>query len=433
MTEVRVVLSGADELEVMGVAGLEAELGGLRRVRARLDGHEARLLSALAKARQRAANRRGREPDSDTGSEDEAGSGSKPNPGPPAPSRKAQREAEARSQRLTANPDVADALEGGDINSEQADYLANTDLPDDIKARLLAGAKGQSADETRAAVREAEREQTREDPEERLARQRRRRRGSCGIDNEDMIWFTATLDPVTGAALKAEYDRRERAAFHHDMRTITDPRKRRSHQQRGADVIASMLTDGLIPAADQADPTAGARERAAGCVNLIIDIDQLAKPDGTAQTLDGTQIPASIARSMLCRAQINAWYQQADRRQLDLAYDVQYATPTQKLALAIRDGTCRWKHCNTEAQRCEAHHLHHREHGGTTNLDNLALLCPHHHDRLHAANKRLAMGDTPDHWQLQDAHGTVISEWTKPPRRQRKRAGKPPDQHAGAG
>ncbi|MEZ5279972.1 MAG: hypothetical protein R2770_05835 [Acidimicrobiales bacterium] len=236
MTAVRVVLSGAEQLAVMDVAGLEAELGGLRRVRARLDGHEARLLSALTKARQRAANRKGKESEG----------GSKPDPGPPAPSRKAQREAEARSQRLATNPDVAEALEAGDINSEQADYLTSTDLPDDIKARLLDEAMGQSADETKAAVREAEREQTRENPEDRLARQRTRRRGSCGIDDEDMIWFTATLDPVTGAALKAEYDRRERAAFHHDMRTITDLRKRRSHQQRGADVIASMLTDGLL-------------------------------------------------------------------------------------------------------------------------------------------------------------------------------------------
>ncbi|MCB0991459.1 MAG: HNH endonuclease, partial [Acidimicrobiales bacterium] len=239
---------------------------------------------------------------------------------------------------------------------------------------------------------------------------------------------TATLDPVTGAALKTEYDRRERAAFHHDMRTITDPRKRRSHQQRGADVIASMLTGGLLPAADQADPTEGVRQKAAGSVNLIVDIDQLARSDGLVYTVDGAQVPASIARGILCRAQINAWFQQADRRLLDLAYDVDYATPTQRLALATRDSTCRWKHCNTEATRCEAHHLHHREHGGTTNLDNLALLCPHHHDRLHAKNARLVMGDTPDQWRLHDAHGTVISEWTKPPPRQRKRAGKPPNQ-----
>ncbi|MCB0989991.1 MAG: HNH endonuclease, partial [Acidimicrobiales bacterium] len=197
-------------------------------------------------------------------------------------------------------------------------------------------------------------------------------------DGDDMIWFNAALDPVTGAALKAEYDRRERAAFHHDMRTITDPRKRRSHQQRGADVIASMLTDGLVPATTASD--------ARGSVNLIVDIDQLDKPDGSAYTIDGAPIPASIARSMLCRAQINVWFQQADRRQLDLAYD-----------------------CNTEASRCEAHHLHHREHGGSTDLDNLALLCPQHHDRLHQTGNRLVMGDTPDHWQLQDSHGTVIS------------------------
>ena len=112
VTEVRVVLSGAEQLEVMDVAGLEAELGGVRRVRARLDGHEARLLNALTKARQRAANRKGKEPDAEAGSESE--SQGAPDPGPPAPSRKAQRKAEARSKRLTANPDVAEALEAGD-------------------------------------------------------------------------------------------------------------------------------------------------------------------------------------------------------------------------------------------------------------------------------------------------------------------------------
>ena len=61
-------------------------------------------------------------------------------------------------------------------------------------------------------------------------------------------------------------------------------------------------------------------------MNLIVDIDQLDR---------------------LCRAQINAWFQQVNRRMVDLAYDVECATPTKKLALAIRDGTCRWRHCNT--------------------------------------------------------------------------------------
>ncbi|MEZ5279677.1 MAG: hypothetical protein R2770_04325 [Acidimicrobiales bacterium] len=124
-------------------------------------------------------------------------------------------------------------------------------------------------------------------------------------------------------------------------RTITDPRKRRSHQQRGADVIASMLTDGLLPATTAAE--------ARGCVNLIIDIDQLAKPDGTAYTLDGTQIPASTARSMLCRAQINAWYQQADRTTRPGLLTSNTPHQHRNSPCAVRDGTCRWKHCDTRS------------------------------------------------------------------------------------
>jgi 5-methylcytosine-specific restriction endonuclease McrA len=33
---------------------------------------------------------------------------------------------------------------------------------------------------------------------------------------------------------------------------------------------------------------------------------------------------------------------------------------------------------------CEIHHLHHWADGGPTNLDNLALICWHHHQLIHA-------------------------------------------------
>lgn len=310
-------------------------------VRSRLDGHEARVLNAIHRAHLRSSARPNPKPDPGS----DRGNPPGPSPEPPAPSRKTQREAELRAVRLRTNPDVAAALETSRINVEQADHLTKTDLPREVKARLLAEAFDQTADQTRSAVRQAEREQDQEHPENKLQRQRTRRRGSCGIDNDDMIWFSATLDPVTGAALKTEYDRRERAAYHHDIRT-------------------------------NSDPTAGVYERTAACLNLICDTDQLERPDGTAHTPDGIEIPASIARNLLCTAQINAWYQSADRKHLDLAWNVEVATPTQKLALAIRDATCRWKHCNTEATRCEAHHLQHRQHGGPTNLNNLARKQP---------------------------------------------------------
>ncbi|MEQ1700295.1 MAG: HNH endonuclease signature motif containing protein [Ilumatobacteraceae bacterium] len=47
-----------------------------------------------------------------------------------------------------------------------------------------------------------------------------------------------------------------------------------------------------------------------------------------------------------------------------------------------RDRTCRVPGCSLRARK-EIHHLHHRGHGGTNDLDNLALVCAYHHHRLH--------------------------------------------------
>jgi hypothetical protein len=55
----------------------------------------------------------------------------------------------------------------------------------------------------------------------------------------------------------------------------------------------------------------------------------------------------------------------------------------------VRDGGCVHPGCQRTAAFCDAHHVRHWAHGGPTDLDNLVLLCRHHHRTLHAG-----------HWQL---------------------------------
>ncbi|MCP4958136.1 MAG: hypothetical protein GY925_02590, partial [Actinomycetia bacterium] len=426
MREMVVPFYGAEELDNMERHRLDALVRRQRFVRARMDGHEALLLSAIDRADRRAANSKRGKPDpdeNDTDTEDSEDSG---DPGhqdekadededsAPPLSRKAEREAAERAKRLEAHPDVAAALAEGRINTEQADAITKADLPADVKTRLLQDAYGQNADETREAVNQAIKDTDADNADKRLKRQRKARRGSCGINDQNMIWINAQFDPVTGAVIKAEYDRRESAAYHHDIRTITNPAKRRTHAQRGADVIASMILDGIIPAAtdtnneaepDDTRPEVDPFDRAQPQLNLILTPDTINNPNdplAVAYTLDGAPVPASLATGLICTAQINAWVLTADRKHLDLGYNVELATPHQKTALAIRDQTCRWRGCNREGSRCEAHHLKHREHAGPTDLSNLALLCPYHHDRLHQLKLHLRMGETADHWQLKD-------------------------------
>jgi hypothetical protein len=64
---------------------------------------------------------------------------------------------------------------------------------------------------------------------------------------------------------------------------------------------------------------------------------------------------------------------------LDLGRSHRLVTPRQYQALVMRDGdTCAYPGC-TRTHGLEAHHVRHWPYGGTTDLDNLVLLCEGDH------------------------------------------------------
>jgi HNH endonuclease len=69
------------------------------------------------------------------------------------------------------------------------------------------------------------------------------------------------------------------------------------------------------------------------------------------------------------------------------------ATASQRRALAARDGGCCFPGCDHPPDWTEvAHHLTPWEQGGKTDLNDLALLCDHHHDH-HQTGWRIQMRD----------------------------------------
>jgi len=58
-------------------------------------------------------------------------------------------------------------------------------------------------------------------------------------------------------------------------------------------------------------------------------------------------------------------------------------TTGQVRALRVRDGGCVHPGCARTAAYCHAHHVVHWVDGGPTDIDNLVLLCRHHHRSLH--------------------------------------------------
>ena len=60
-------------------------------------------------------------------------------------------------------------------------------------------------------------------------------------------------------------------------------------------------------------------------------------------------------------------------------------------ALTARDRRCRFPGC--DAYHCDAHHVRHWADGGATRLDNLLLVCRHHHRAVHEEGFTVELGD----------------------------------------
>lgn len=116
--------------------------------------------------------------------------------------------------------------------------------------------------------------------------------------------------------------------------------------------------------------------------------------------LTGDRISASQARRLACTAHIIPAVLDGRSIPLDLGRSRRLFTPAQRLAMAVRDGMCRAEGCDVPATWCEAHHLHPWKHGGRTDIDDGALLCSHHHHRVHDTSylvERLPSGDLRFH------------------------------------
>lgn len=83
-----------------------------------------------------------------------------------------------------------------------------------------------------------------------------------------------------------------------------------------------------------------------------------------------------------------------------------YASPTQRQALTVRDGGCIFPGCDRPPSWCDAHHVEHWEDGGGTDIENLALLCRHHHRVTHRPG-----------WRMRTTAEVGRFEWETPSRR----------------
>ncbi|WP_419998553.1 DUF222 domain-containing protein [Streptomyces boninensis] len=105
--------------------------------------------------------------------------------------------------------------------------------------------------------------------------------------------------------------------------------------------------------------------------------------EAPGETERGTLIPAHTARAYACDANIRRLITDPDGAVLDLGRAQRVVTHHQRQAVIERDRGCIFPGCDRPPRWCEVHHITEWQHGGTTDLPNLALLCTTHHHDVH--------------------------------------------------
>lgn len=209
-------------------------------------------------------------------------------------------------------------------------------------------------------------------------RQVERRELHLTTDRDGMTLVKGRLDRETGAKLHAALEPlaapRPQDSGRRDQRTAG---------KRYADALAGLVE--IVLASDELPRSGGQRPH----LTITIAHDQLRESlgherfGGTIETT-GQPITAETARRIACDAELLPVLLNGESRPLDVGRSRRTAPPHLRAALLARDGTCAFPSCDHPPGTSEAHHLRHWADGGATALDNLVMLCSHHHAVAHA-------------------------------------------------
>ena len=336
----------------------------------------------------------------------------------------AARRVERDAKTLGAAPQVAEAFSSGVINAEQAAAVAGADVPGDVRTELCQAARVQTADETADSVRAAEAAARQESDAQRHARQRAARQGWMRLDRRDGMWhLKAVFDPLTGDLISRRLAKLIQYHWHSDKHL--PQARRRTVPQRTADALAHLVLGcpSGSGAAQRSDPEPAARSDAhahkqidsdgscgevlgvgrggaghetgigpqATQMIVITTLENLRDAAwGRAAVTDaGTELSAAQLRMLACDTQVIPAVMGAASEILDIGRAKRTISPAIRRALIARDQKCVWPRCERPPLSCDGHHINHWAHGGTTSIDNLALLCHTHHLKLHELNLEL--------------------------------------------
>lgn len=135
---------------------------------------------------------------------------------------------------------------------------------------------------------------------------------------------------------------------------------------------------------------------------------------GTSELDDGPHVTAETSRRIGCDSTVVQIREDEHGEPLSIGRRSRTIPPAMRRALRHRDGGCRFPGC-TNTRFVDGHHIKHWCDGGETSLDNLVLLCRHHHHLVHEggfACEKSASGEV----YFKDQQQQALPTWTELPK-----------------
>lgn len=218
------------------------------------------------------------------------------------------------------------------------------------------------------------------------------RHGSIVFDDLGGAWAQSVMDaalrPRRGGPRFVDPDEKRLGD-----ELAADPR---TNDQLAYDLFLDVFRAGALA---DAKSVFGARQPG---VRLLVPRDALdrerdGRPSVGLVEDDQTTLPAWLVAQQACATGTVECTIDGDGNPLDLGREARLFTAAQRIALATRDGGCRWRGCDRPASYCEAHHIDEwARDGGRTDIDRGILLCRWHHMELHHGGWRITREDRGD-------------------------------------
>jgi len=312
------------------------------------------------------------------------------------------REKVRAARALVELPQISASMSKGELSLCAVRALTRVATPEN-EADLLELARGCTIAELERVVR-GWRIGSRKD-EAALERERFESRSlSVFLDDDGMYVVKGKLTPEVGALLMRAVEAADDALYReNDYRDVSRGASLRAAARRRADALGLMAERALaagfgVEKEESEEAGAGnedgtdeseARAPLSGTraeryqVLLHVDMDTLSEEGepGRSELEDGTRVSAETSRRLTCDAALVAVGHGPDGSIVAAGKRTRTISPALRRALEARDRGCRFPGCGLRFT--DAHHVRHWADGGETSLENLLLLCAHHHRLVH--------------------------------------------------